>query len=131
MTFWSTNGILYLFSVDLQIQEKHFFPKINAYLNILNQIYISLYSSNKFSSTNGILCVFSLIFKYQEKCLFRFKYFSNKNYLNWWNRGNTVIAFSLCFSYCVLFPLKYSYLRIGILCVFSFNINNRKHVSVL
>ena len=48
-----------------------FFSKINAYLNILNQIHISLSSSNKFSSTVGILCGFSLIFKYQEKCLFR------------------------------------------------------------
>jgi len=70
MTFWSTNGILYLFSVDLQIQEKHFFPKINAYLNILNQIYISLYSSNTFSFTDGILCVFSLILNTRKNVSF-------------------------------------------------------------
>ena len=61
--------------------RKYFFSKINAYLNILNQIYISLSSSNKFSSTVGILCDFSLIFKYQEKMSHSVKYLSNKNYL--------------------------------------------------
>ncbi len=71
MTFWSTNGIIFMFSVIYKNEKFSFFSKINAYLNILNQIFISLYSLNKFSSTDGILCVFSLIFKYQEKCLFR------------------------------------------------------------
>jgi hypothetical protein len=28
---------IFMFSVNLQIREKHFFSKINAYLNILNQ----------------------------------------------------------------------------------------------
>ena len=66
------------FLLIYKYKKNIFFSKINAYLNILNQIYISLYSSNKFSSTDGILCVFSLIFKYQEECLFRLSIFPIK-----------------------------------------------------
>ena len=98
-----------------------FFKSIIYWHNFFK--YVLIYRRNS-------MCFF-FHFLIPGKMSLSFKYFSNENNLNWWNRGNTVIAFSLCFSFCVLFPLKYSYLRIGIRCVFSFYSNNRKHVSVV
>jgi len=58
------------FLLIYKYKKNIFFSKINAYLNILNQIYIYLYSSNKFSSTDGILCVFSLILNTRKNVYF-------------------------------------------------------------
>jgi len=130
MTFWSTSGILYLFSVDINTRKTFFFKNKCLYKYFNSIIYCPIFFKYVLIYRRNSMCLFSH-FKYQEKCLFRLNIFPMKNYLNWWNRGNTVIAFSLFLSYCVLFLLNTFLSTNGILCVFFSILNNRKHVSVV